>query len=114
MRNPLEYAIFDARVSASLNALQVIHRERIGRPVRFPLLASRNTDVRRTEKLLRRHMQDHAWPTTRTGFYVDYLTLCQSVAVRLGEPGRPLPVYAVEMALFAHTEELLRCAFPDE
>jgi hypothetical protein len=62
--------------------------------------------------LLRDHARAHAWPRVRPGFYTDYLKVCQAAGVRLGKPGAPLPVYAVEMALFAHTEELLMEAFP--
>ncbi|MFC3458190.1 hypothetical protein [Massilia haematophila] len=42
-----------------------------------------------------------------------YLGLCKAVGERIGPAGTPMPVYAVEMALFAHTEELLRDAFPE-
>lgn len=112
VRDPFEFAIFDARVSASLNALQVIHRARIGAPLRFPLLASRNVAVARGAGLLRRHFLQHAWPRVDKGFYDGYLRLCKAVGERIGSPGAPMPVYAVEMALFAHTEELLREAFP--
>jgi hypothetical protein len=113
VRDPLEFAIFDARVSASLNALQVIHRGRIGAPLRFPLLASRKLAVVRGTALLRRHFQQHAWPRVDQGFYDAYLRLCKAVGERIGSPSAPMPVYAVEMALFAHTEELLRDAFPE-
>jgi hypothetical protein len=112
VRDPLKYAIFDARVSASLNALQVIHRTAPKDALRFPILASRNNAVIRGNKMLRDHARAHAWPRVRPGFYTDYLKVCQAAGVRLGKPGAPLPVYAVEMALFAHTEELLMEAFP--
>lgn len=112
VRDPFEFAIFDARVSASLNALQVIHRGRIGAPLRFPLLASRNGAVVQGMAHLRRHFRQHAWPRVDQGFYDAYLSLCKAVGERIGFPGAPMPVYAVEMALFAHTEELLREAFP--
>lgn len=111
VRDPLKYAIFDARVSASLNALQIIHR--IDQPVRFPLLASRNAAVKRADAYLRSHFRTYAWPGESASFYEDYLALCRSVGARLGRPGDPLPIYAIEMALFAHTEELLREAFPE-
>jgi hypothetical protein len=112
VRDHLKYAIFDARVAASLNALQVIHRTAPEEAVRFPILASRNKTVSRGNTMLRDHARAHAWPGVRAGFYTDYLTVCQAAGARLGKPGAPLPVYAVEMALFAHTEELLIEAFP--
>jgi len=113
VRDPSQYAIFDARVAASLNAIQVIHRIEPTEAVRFPILASRNNAVSRGNRMLRNHLRAHAWAGVRNSFYPDYLKVCQAVGVRLGAPGQPLPVYAVEMALFAHTEELLRKAFPD-
>jgi len=113
VRNPLEYAIFDARVAASLNALQIIHRARIGVPARFPVLASQNRRVVQANRQLRSHFRAHGWPPERADFYRGYLSLCRQAAARLGGPGEPLPIYAVEMVLFAHTEELLREAFQE-
>jgi hypothetical protein len=112
VRDPLQYAIFDARVSASLNALQIIYQARIDVPIRFPVLASQNRQVMDGNAQLKRHFAIHGWPGEPAGFYRDYLELCRSAGARLGVPGEPLPIYAVEMALFAHTEELLSQAFP--
>jgi hypothetical protein len=80
---------------------------------RFPLLASQNRKVTRGNTLLRRHFEAHAWPRVEERFYEHYLALCKAAGERIGAPGTPLPIYAVEMALFAHTEELLGAAFPD-
>lgn len=113
VRDPSAFAIFDARVSSSLNALQIIHRDRIGASRRFPLLASQNRKVTQGNTLLRRHFEAHAWPRVEERFYEHYLALCKAAGERIGAPGAPLPIYAVEMALFAHTEELLEAAFPD-
>lgn len=112
VRDPLQFAIFDVRVSASLNALQIIHRDTVTEPVQFPQLPSRNTTVRRTSAQLRAYMRAHVWEGVRLGFYSDYLKVCKIAAARLEMPSRPIPIYAVEMALFAHTEELLDLAFP--
>jgi len=111
VRNPVEFAIFDARVSSSLNALQIIHRDRIAAAQRFPLLASQNRKVAQGNALLRRYFQAQGWPLVDKGFYAHYLALCKAVGERVGAPGAPLPIYAVEMALFAHTEALLAAAF---
>lgn len=112
VRDPLQFAIFDARVAVSLNTLQIIHRGRVEVPVRFPVLPSQNARVKRANRLLKDHFKAHAWPAERASFYRDYLALCRSVATRLGNAGTLLPVYAVEMVLFAHTEKLLDEAFP--
>jgi hypothetical protein len=112
VRDPQQFAIFDARVSASLNALQVIHRDAVTEPMQFPQLPSRNTTVRRTSLQLRACMRAHSWQDVRLGFYTDYLELCKIAATRLKALSGPMPIYAVEMALFAHTEELLDLAFP--
>lgn len=114
VRDPLQYAIFDAWVSASLNALQIIHQARIDLPIRFPVLASQNSQVTQGNAQLKRHFTTHGWLAEPAIFYRDYLELCRSAGARLGVPGEPLPVYAVEMALFAHTEELLGRAFPGQ
>lgn len=112
VRDPLQYAIFDARVAASLNALQIIHRADIGQPLRFPVLASQNNEIKQGNRQLNAWFRTHAWPAARADFYRDYLALCAVAAGRLGDSGKPWPIYAVEMALFAHTEELLGEAFP--
>lgn len=112
VRDPFKFAIFDARVAASMNALQVIHRLPGSESLRFPLLASRNTVVSRGNAQLQKWFREHAWPRVRPAFYADYLHVCESVAARLGATGRPLPIFAVEMALFASAEELLNKAFP--
>lgn len=112
VRDPLQFAIFDARVSVSLNALQIIHRARIDTPIRFPVLPSQNRIVKWANQQLKNHFKTHVWPEESPDFFRDYLMLCRSVAARLGSPDKPLPIYAVEMALFAHTEELLREALP--
>lgn len=112
VRDPFKYAIFDARVAASMNALQVIHRVPGPESLRFPLLASRNTVVSRGNAQLQEWFREHAWPRVRPAFYADYLHVCESVAARLGSTGAALPIYAVEMAFFASAEELLNKAFP--
>jgi hypothetical protein len=102
MRNPARYAIFDARVSAALNALQ------IGAgvdPILFPDLLSRNTAVRlfqgwvRTEHGgARRVLKERAYP--------DYMALLHEVGGRLGHDS---PDQA-EMVLFANAESLVHQA----
>lgn len=113
IRDPLQYAIFDARVAASLNALQIIHRTRIREPARFPVLSSQNGRVKQGNKQLTAYFRTHVWPEESMHFYRDYLTLCREVARKLADHNESVPICAVEMALFAHTEELLQQAFPN-
>ena len=100
MRNPNRYAIFDARVSASLNALQFLAS---GEPILFPDLVSRNKTVKtfqrwgREECIQRNHHRvgkEHVYPS--------YMTVLHEVGRRLGNES---PDHA-EMVLFANAEIL--------
>ncbi len=100
MRNPSRYAIFDARVSASLNALQFLAS---GEPILFPDLVSRNKTVNafqrwsREERGLRQHhrvRKEHVYPS--------YMAVLHEIGRRLGHES---PDHA-EMVLFANAEVL--------
>ncbi len=102
MRNPARYAIFDARVSAALNALQISGG---ADPILFPDLLSRNNAVRAFQGWVRiehrgarRLLKDRAYP--------DYMVLLREVGDRLGHksPDR------AEMVLFANAESLIQRA----
>lgn len=102
MRDPTRYAIFDARVSAALNALQIAQG---ADPILFPDLLSRNSAVRafqgwvRAEHSgVRRVRKERAYP--------DYMALLREVGGRLNHnsPDR------AEMVLFANAESLIQRA----
>ena len=100
--DPYNYAIFDARVSASLNVLQKTCGER--NDVHFPLLSSRNGAIAawttRQQRLPKHRYKE---------FYVRYLELLRSVRNRLiNESIHQVEIYTLEMLLFAKAEELVQ------
>jgi hypothetical protein len=108
MRNPSLYAIFDARVSASLNALQFLAS---GEPILFPDLVSRNKTVNafqrwsREERVRREHYRvrkEHVYPS--------YMAVLHEVGRRLGNES---PDQA-EMVLFANAEVLAMRAMAEK
>jgi hypothetical protein len=108
LRNPSDYAIYDARVAVSLNCLQIA--EPVERPSRFPLLYGQNNLMNEGRKKLRQYAIIHGWPTVQDGiFYQKYNNI-------LSFAGKLLDVNAcaLEMLLFAKAPELLQTAFPEE
>ena len=101
--DPHNHAIFDARVSLSLNALQFLrpHSPRW----RFPELPSQNNLVREAGPRLACRAEQAGWgQIPRALVYPTYLRILQIAAP--GLPG-PLPLATAEMVLFARTEELV-------
>lgn len=102
--NPTRHAIFDARVAASLNALQL--RQPAGYVVQlFPTLTSRNSTVVRAEPLIRRlASQRECAPVAKPLVYSTYLSLLEHAAEGLDTQ---LPLATAEMVLFAYAERLV-------
>ena len=101
VRNPSQYAIFDARVSASLNCLQIIHN--IENKVLYPLLSSRNNKIKIGNKMLDTLSKKGSWTKANDiDFYNDYLVLLNGVANKRNEH-----ISTVEMLLFAKAEDLV-------
>lgn len=102
VRNPNAYAIFDARVSAALNALQLA--KGVAAPILFPRLPSRNTKIAKFQKWLQiRSFSGHR-PT-----YRDYVSLLTAVSQKSGAA-----LEEVEMVLFANAENLVGDLMPIE
>lgn len=100
MRNPNRYAIFDARVSASLNALQFLTT---GEPILFPDLVSRNKAVRAFQRWSREERGRRSHHRLRKEYvYPAYMSILHEVSRRLRSES---PDYA-EMVLFASSETL--------
>jgi hypothetical protein len=95
VQNPDTYAIFDARVSAALNALQLA--KGVQKPILFPQLPSRNTKIKKFQEWLGRQSFDKQRPT-----YRDYVSLLSAVARKSGLNAPE----EVEMVLFANAEVL--------
>lgn len=101
--DPTRYAIFDARVSFTLNAIQLDAASRDA--IRFPALPTRNKALGiAMPKLLRQAAaQPHWGAIDKDDVYTAYLELLRHSAV--GLPG-PLPLATAEMVLFARAPDL--------
>ncbi len=98
--DPVRYAIYDARVAMSLNALQVIYA--VDSPQYFPPLKGRNTLINFFQAKLQTTFSQWNKASTQT-FYQEYLALLQIVADQFSEN---VTRHEVEMLLFVHAEEL--------
>ncbi len=100
-----QYAIFDARVSCSLNTLQIIYQTREKKL--FPILASQNKRIIIANKKIKSISKERNWIiSNQFTFYNDYLELLSGVANELNSN-----ISTVEMLLFAKAEELYEKAF---
>ena len=105
IHNPEKYAIFDARVSISLNALQIISN--VEKKLFFPVLTSRNTVIKEAIKRANNVAKEDNWKnSTECTFYKNYLALLEEVSKKL-----KTKVYSIEMLLFAKAEELSKEAY---
>jgi len=95
VQNPDTYAIFDARVSAALNAIQLA--KGVETPILFPRLSSRNTKITKFQKWLPIRSFSKRRPT-----YRDYILLLTAVSQKSGAA-----LEEVEMVLFANAEALV-------
>lgn len=108
IQDPNKYAIFDARVSAALNSLQITGA--VAQPMLFPLLSGQNETIKSGNKKLDAHASQHRWTRTRKDtYYRQYLDLVKEAASSCA-----VPLYTIEMLLFSQAEALLAKAFPNE
>jgi len=108
--DPERYPIFDARVSAALNALLVIGNE--PRMKLFPCLSSQNRTITSANGLFRNLVKEKVLAFIRDGeFYGAYCEIQRTVLRRLVE-FHGIGVFTLEMILFSFAEELLKTAFP--
>lgn len=100
--DPDRFPIFDARVAAALNALQIIQGH--GRPIFFPKLPSRNSTVQKFQEWM--DAQDHgdAHRVYPSRLYQTYL----KVLTEVGQAAGLSSVDEIEMVLFAKAEDLSR------
>lgn len=100
--DPSKHAIFDARVSFSLNAIQLLSGG--GQCWWFPHLAGRNKLLVETWPVLKTHAAVQKWTLIdSTQVYSTYIALLTSVSLSLHKD-----IDDVEMLLFAKAEELAR------
>lgn len=95
IRDPQKYAIYDARVALSLNAIQILASHRTA--LRFPMLPSRNKRIMEASLFIERVYEDK--PTK--DFYATYLSLLTQIAASV-----QTSISALEMLLFANAEIL--------
>src|SRR5208282_183161 len=95
VQNPDTYAIFDARVSAALNAIQLA--KGVETLILFPQLPSQNKEITKFQKWLAPQSIGKQRPT-----YREYVSLLRAVA---GKSGLNAPD-EVEMVLFANAAVL--------
>lgn len=119
IKNPLKYAIYDARVAVSLNAIQMVLKASEGKA--FPYLPGRNNitgnwnykkrkgfSVNKASSIQTLTSAPYAWekvPDDKA--YTVYLELLEELSKVLS-----VPIYCLEMALFSQAEELACLAIP--
>jgi hypothetical protein len=77
IRSPEEYAIFDARVSFTLNSLQVLASVQPSDFIRFPILPSRNGSINRATPFLSKYFSKNRISET-DNYYRKYLSILKS------------------------------------
>ncbi|MFY7740131.1 MAG: hypothetical protein ACOVQC_06410 [Flavobacterium sp.] len=94
-----KYAIFDSRVSCSLNYLQIINES--NNKILFPILPSRNNKISSANKYLKQISKN--WVKLKNDkFYELYLSLLNETAKDLNTN-----ISMIEMLLFAKATELI-------
>lgn len=97
--NPREHAIFDARVSFSLNVLQLLHGD--GQRWWFPHLAGRNKQLNACWPRLKTQARQQGWlRVATTDVYSTYIGLLVNVSRKLN-----VEIGDVEMLLFSKAED---------
>lgn len=95
------YAIFDARVSCSLNILQILANKET--KVLFPILSSRNNLITKGNSKIKEISRIENWSRLSNRiFYEEYIQLLKSVAKELNTN-----ISTIEMLLFAKAEVLV-------
>lgn len=101
IQNPHKYAIFDARVSISLNYVQLINNTE--EKTLFPILSSRNKKIVEGSQFIKAVAKQNKWKKVdETTFYSDYLNMLSKVSREI-----ETDISTVEMLLFAKAEELV-------
>lgn len=102
VHDPGTYAIFDARVSTSLNCLQIIYGT--SKRILYPLLSSKNKTITAGQSKIKEIANRDRWGKANSYvFYRDYLELLEKAAAMSN-----IGISTVEMLLFAKAEEFVR------
>jgi hypothetical protein len=101
--DPMRYAIFDARVSSSLNSIQII--KKVFNPRYFPDLPSRNKTIISATSIAKSTVKKRWKSASKEIFYSEYNSLLGNIATEIGS-GVTLQI--VEMVLFSRAEQLAK------
>ncbi|MGF6809538.1 hypothetical protein OKW30_004664 [Paraburkholderia sp. Clong3] len=102
VRDPYRFAIFDARTSISLNAIQILNG--VSAPVFFPKLPSRNGRVVAAQKVVASMARQQASAKIdNRSCYSTYRDMLAHIATSLGQG---VSNQMVEMVLFSKADEL--------
>lgn len=105
LHNPYRYAIFDARVSSSLNCLQII--DSVDSKILYPILSSQNKTIISANKKLKAISKNEKWKVfDNNTFYKQYLDMLKKTSEELNTN-----ISTVEMLLFTKAEELIHQSF---
>ena len=99
IRNPDKYAIFDARISFAMNALQILSTIPAKDFFRFPNLPSRNGQIKEFQPKFQKYFEKNGVSKTYN-FYTKYLEVLKSIEFK------NYKLCELEMLLFSATNEL--------
>lgn len=102
IRNPLKFAIYDARVASALNSIQIIYN--VDEKIYFPHLSSRNTKIIESNKI-RNEIRKYWKNGEEIDFYRYYLKILDELVKKIGNG---IDAHDIEMLLFADAEELAK------
>jgi len=97
IRDPSQYAIYDARVAFSLNLLQIVYP--VGKRYLYPLLTSRNTQAGKWRQFIL--SQSNGWERAGDDFYKVYLNMLSEVSESIN-----CDISTLEMLLFSMVDDL--------
>jgi hypothetical protein len=101
IHDPNKYAIFDARVSISLNYLQL--KFNTSNKVLYPILGSQNKKITESGQQIKLKAKADNWGKVNSStFYSDYLKILDKVS-----KSRNTNISTIEMLLFAKSEFLV-------
>lgn len=111
IKAPETFAIYDARVAAALNAIQIcIDSEQAFQPLHFPYLDSRNSKITAFCRVANKSMllENGFSEVTKKHVYQRYLSLLHKITNRLNTNRKPekIQIIDIEMYLFSEAEAL--------
>ena len=107
MRNPVKFVIFDARVSAALNAIQVLSRGAV--TIYFPFLPTQNGRLKKARPWFEKNMKTNARHPNEGAVYSTFIDVLNAAIPEHWKLDPPFPGSAIEVAemiLFSDGPEL--------